>query len=127
MTEYDIYDYIRQTVIPSTPLTVAFVPAAHIAGKVKGFPEDAIGRVFVYHLQELAGQNVLHRTHSDMVKGSSQLAFAQNPIIVTDSSQVIRKDAQLGIIVDPVTASNYIYTLKPGSENVNEIKDSWSA
>lgn len=103
--------------IPNTPIGSCFIP---------GYKEGTLGRVIVYWVRLSNNSNVLYRSHADIT--DAKTATWSDPKPATSAGQNVQPLAQIGVIMDPKTKSNWVYVAKEGGkDNITAVKDSWQA
>ncbi|KAL2214624.1 hypothetical protein CC79DRAFT_153978 [Sarocladium strictum] len=110
-----------------TPITSCFIPAKDIdASRVPGFRSDALGRVIVYWVREFNGKPCLYRSHADLTEKSSTADFSE-PTQATENGVAVEATAQIGVVTNPETQSNYLFVAKLGGDNISSVTDDWAA
>lgn len=109
-----------------TPIASCFIPAKYIdATRVPGFRSDALGRVIVYWVRMFNNRPCLYRSHADLTEKSSTADFSE-PRQATDNGVAVEPLAQISVVTNLATQSNYLFVAKHGGDNISSVTDDWS-
>lgn len=109
-----------------TPIASCFIPAKDIdTTQVPGFRTDALGRAIVYWVRSFNGKPRLYRSHADLTEKSSSADFSE-PQQATENGVAVEPLAQISVIPNPKTQSNYLFVAKHGGDNISSVTDDWA-
>ncbi|KAI1812465.1 hypothetical protein GGS20DRAFT_21836 [Poronia punctata] len=107
--------------IDHTPIGCGFVSAENIdRNVVQDFTSTALGRVYVYWVNDINGKKTLYRSHSDISSGAIQTTFS-DPVQVGQQAVGVQEAAQISVVVDKNTQQNRVYIARSGSGEKDKI------
>jgi hypothetical protein len=71
------------------------------------------------------GKPRLYRSHADLTERSSSADFSE-PRQATENGVAVEQLAQISVIPNPETQSNYLFVAKHGGDNISSVSDSWA-
>jgi hypothetical protein len=100
--------------IDHTPIGCGFVSAGDIdENTALDFTPKALGRVFVYWVNDINSKKILYRAHSNIASGAFQTTFS-DPVQVGSQAIGVQESAQISVLVDTKTQQNRIYVARSG-------------
>ncbi|ETI24823.1 hypothetical protein G647_04193 [Cladophialophora carrionii CBS 160.54] len=106
----------KSNFIEKTPIGTCFIP---------GYKEGTLGRAIVYWVRLTNQANVLYRSHADIT--DAKTATWSDPKPATSAGQTVQPLAQIGVITENKTKSNWVYVAKEGKDNITAVSDPWQA
>ncbi|KAH8749778.1 hypothetical protein F5882DRAFT_445761 [Hyaloscypha sp. PMI_1271] len=114
----------REYFIPQTPIGVVFVPNKDL--KVAGLPDfkpEALGRVFVYYINNVNSESILYRSWGDIFSKDTTIKFG-DPAQVSSQAIGVQADAQISVVADKDARANRLFVAKIGDQDkVNLVTD----
>ncbi|CVL11706.1 hypothetical protein FPRO06_13013 [Fusarium proliferatum] len=125
-SHFAIFRTDKSNVSDPTPIASCFIPAKDIdTTQVPGFRSDALGRVIVYWVRTFNGKPCLYRSHADLTERSSSADFSE-PRQATENGVSVEPLAQISVVPNAETQSNYLFIVKHGGDNISSVADSWA-
>lgn len=115
-TASSVYDQ-REYFIPQTPIGVVFVPTKDLkAAGVPDFKPEALGRVFVYYINSVNSEPILHRSWGDIFNKDTTIKFGK-PAQVSSQAIGVQADAQISVVADKDARANRLFVAKIGDQD----------